>query len=153
MSLPDNMIESSQRRVAPSARAEMAARLQKMFDLRSAGDIDGLMEHLAEDVVLFPRTTWRYCNFPYTLRGKAAVREAFLQRRVNYIFLRSTIHRVLIDGDQVMAHRTGRTRPRGGGPATTFDCVDYLRFRDGLVVEFNEFCDGAARELVVHFPY
>ena len=153
MSFPDEILEDSAPRVPPTKRAEMAARLQRMFDLRSAGDIDGLMEYLAEDVVLFPPTSWRYCRFPYTLRGKAAVREAFLQRRVNYIFLRSTINRLLIDGDEVIAHRTGRTQPRGGGPVTTFDCVDVLRFRDGLLVEFNEFCDGAARDLVVNFPY
>jgi len=153
MSFPDNILGSSTPRVSANARAEMAGRLQRMLDLRSAGDIDGLMEYMADDVVMFPPTSWRYCRFPYTLRGKPAVREAFLLRRVNYIFLRSTINRLLIDGDEVIAHRTGRTQPRGGGPVTTFDCIDLLRFRDELVVEFNEFCDGAARELVVNFPY
>jgi ketosteroid isomerase-like protein len=60
---------------------------------------------------------------------------------------------VLIDGDQVAVHRTGQTRPRGGGDLITFDSVDFLRFRDGLIVEFTEFADGAAREIINNYPY
>lgn len=134
-------------------RAFIAARLQKMYDLRSAGDIDGMLEYAAEDIVCYPPTSWGYSRFPYTLYGKQALREASLLRRINYIFLPSTLNRILIDGDEVLVYRTGQVQPRGGGPVVTFDAVDIFRFRDGLVVEFNEFCDGAAREFVVNFPY
>ena len=137
----------------PWDRARMAAHLKTLFALRAAGDIDGLMVYVAEDVVCFPPTSWGYSRFPRTLYGKAAVREAFLQRRINYTFHEQTLHRLLIDGDQVILHRTGRTRRRGGGDLVVYDSVDILRFRDGLIVEFSEFPDGAARDIMVNYPF
>ena len=136
-----------------TGRALIQQRLEAMFALRAADDIDGLMTYLADDVVCFPPTNWGYSRFPYTLYGKAAVREAFLLRLVNYTFLPTKIHRILIDGDQAIVHRTGRLQSGGGGKVHVYDSVDTFRFRDGLVVEFNEVCDGTARDFVVNFPF
>ncbi len=137
----------------PSGRALIQKRIQEIFALRVAGDIEGLMAYVADEVVCFPATNWGHARYPYTLRGKAAVREAFLLREVNYAILPSTIHRILIDGDQAIVYRTCQVQSRGGGKRLTFDSVDTFRFRDGLVIEFNELCDGTAREFVINFPF
>ena len=137
----------------PSSRALIQKRIQEVFALRVAGDIEGMLAYVADDVVCFPPTNWGHARYPYTLRGKAAVREAFLLREVNYAILPSKIHRILIDGDQAIVYRTCHVQSRGGGKRLTFDSVDTFRFRDGLVVEFNELCDGTAREFVINFPF
>jgi ketosteroid isomerase-like protein len=134
-------------------RAETLSRLTTMWQLRAAGDIDGMMAFAADDVVCFPPSSWGGARFPFTLRGKAAVREAMWQRHIHFIYSPTVIHRLLIDGDEVVVHRTSQSRPRGGGVLSTYDCVDFLRLRDGLIVEAAEFCDGAACEAVVNFPY
>ena len=136
-----------------SGRALIQRRLQEMFALRVAGDIEGMLAYVADDVVCFPRTNWGHARYPYTLRGKAAVREAFVLRQINYAILPSKIHRTLIDGDHAIVYRTCQVRSRGGGKILTFDSIDTFRFRDRLVVEFNELCDGTAREFVVNFPF
>ena len=63
------------------------------------------------------------------------------------------VHRIIIDGDEAAVHRTTTIRERGTGALHTFDCVNFLRFRDGLVSEFQEFPDGSAYEAVINFPH
>ena len=118
-----------------------------------AGDIDGMLVYLAPDIVVFPETTWGYARYSRKIIGKEAVREAFRQRHINYVNLGSTVHRMLIDGDQAVVHRTTTIRERGSDVGYTFDSVDFFRFRDGLIVEFCELPDGSAYNAVVNFPH
>jgi ketosteroid isomerase-like protein len=127
--------------------------VKQLFERRTAGDIDGMMEFVAPDIVCFPPTSWGHARYPVTLRGREAVREAFKQRHINYVNMSTTMHRILVDGDQVAVHRTTRIRERGGAAEHTFDCIDFLRFRDGLVVEFQELPDGSAYDAVINFPH
>jgi ketosteroid isomerase-like protein len=128
-------------------------RLKAIFTRREAGDIDGMLDLVAPDIVCFPPSTWRHARYPRTIVGKEAVREAFSQRHINYVNMVSTVHRILIDGDEAAVHRTTSIRERGSGISYTFDCVDFFRFRDGLVVEFQEFPDGSAYDAVINFPH
>ncbi len=141
------------RRLNEVDRELIASRLKAIFARRAAGDIDGMLDFVAPDIVCFPETTWRHARYPRRIVGKEAVREAFWQRHINYVNLDTTVHRLLIDGDQAAVHRTTTIRERGSGVTHTFDSVDFFRFRDGLVVEFCELPDGSARDAVVNFPH
>ena len=127
--------------------------LDKFFARRAAGDIDGMLELVADDIVCFPNTSWRHARYPRRIVGKESLREALHQRHVNYILMETVIHRTLIDGDQAAAHLTMTMRERGGGVTYTFDSVDWLRFRHGQIVEFCALPDGSAYDAVVHFPH
>ncbi len=127
--------------------------MNKFFARRASGDIDGMLELVGPEIVCFPNTTWRHARYPRRIVGKEALREAMRQRHINYVPLGTVIHRTLIDGDQVAVHLTTTLRERGGGVTYTFDCVDFLRFRDGLIVEFCALPDGSAHDAVVHFPH
>ena len=131
----------------------IANMLQSLFARRKAGDVDGMMNFLAADLVCFPNTSWGHARYPRAIVGKDAVREAFWQRHIKYVTLESTVHRVLIDGDSAAVHRTTRICERGGGDAIVFDAVDFFRFRDCLIVEFCEFPDGTAYDAVINFPH
>ena len=74
--------------------------IKTLFNRRTAGDIDGMVELVSPDIVCFPVSTWGYARFPRPIIGKEAVREAFQQRHINYVNVKSTVHRMLIDGDQ-----------------------------------------------------
>jgi len=134
-------------------RQQMRERLKAIFERREAGDIDGMLEFVAPDIVCFPASTWRHARYPRPIVGRQAVREAFLQRHINYVNMVSTVRRILVSGDEAVVHRTTAIREHGSGIAYTFDCVDFFRFRDGLVIEFQEFPDGSAYEAVINFPH
>jgi ketosteroid isomerase-like protein len=141
------------RRLGEIDRGIIERVLNAFIELRMAGDIDGMLEYATPDIVCFPETTWRHARYPRPIIGKEAVREAFKQRHINYITLRSVVHRAVIDGDQAAVRRSTTIRGRGGGADCSFDSIDFLRFRDGLVTELCELPDGRAHDVVVNFPH
>jgi ketosteroid isomerase-like protein len=134
-------------------RELIIANVKAIFARRQAGDIEGMLDFVAPDIVCFADTTWRHARYPRKIVGKEAVREAFLQRHINYVNLSSVVRRMLIDGDQAAVHRTTTIRERGSDVTYTFDAVDFFRFRDGLVTEFSELPDGSAFDAVINFPF
>ncbi len=127
--------------------------LKTLSQRRIAGDIDGVMKLFSADVVLFPESSWGFANYARKVTGTDAVRESLRQRHINYVITKDVIHRILIDGDQAAVHRSVAVRERGGGGTCEFDCIDFLRFRDGLIVEFQACPDGMARKVVVNYPH
>jgi ketosteroid isomerase-like protein len=128
-------------------------RVVAIFAHLEDGNIDRMLDFATDDVVCFPPSTWSYAVYSRRIVGKAAVREALRQRDINYDRMISTVHRIIIDGDEAAVHRTTTIRERGSGALHTFDCVNFLRFRDGLVSEFQEFPDGSAYDAVINFPH
>lgn len=128
------------------------ARVRAIFDLREMGDIPGMMKYAAPDIVCFPHDFWRPVAFPRPVQGYEAVFEVFRLRNAHYENLASEIHRLLVDGDHVAVHRTVTLRDRGGSDVYTYNAVDFLRFREGLVVEFSELPDSSARQVIENFP-
>ena len=124
---------------------ELIERRVRMFcELRADGDLSSMLEYAAADVRCFLRGHWSLAIYPWPLVGKEAVAEAYRQLNIRYENLGSIIHELLIDGDRVALHRSTSIRNRGGGQIHTFDVIDFIRFRDELVVEFSEYCDPAA---------
>jgi ketosteroid isomerase-like protein len=128
-------------------------RVISIFAHWEAGNIDRMLDFATDDIVYFPPSTWRYAAYLRRIVGKDAVREALRQREINYDRMTSTVHRIVVDGDEAAVHRTTTLRERGTGALHTFDCVNFLRFRDGLVSELQEFPDGSAYEAVINFPH
>ncbi len=149
----DVQMLATTRLLCEADRELIANVLKSLFAHRKAGDLDGMMNLVAADIVCFPGTSWGFARYPRPIVGKDAVREAFWQRHIKYVTLESTVHRLLIDGDSAAVHRTTKIRERGGGDALTFDAVDFFRFRDGLIVEFSELPDGTAYDAVINFPH
>ena len=141
------------RRLCEVDRELIGSVLRSLYACRAAGDIDGMLNLLAADVVCFPDRTWGHAYYPRSIAGKEAVREAFLQRHINYVIVEVQVHRTLIDGDQAAVHRTTKLRERGSGVTYTYDSVSFFRFRDGLITELSELPDGSALEAVINFPH
>jgi ketosteroid isomerase-like protein len=140
------------RRLGELDRAHILKVLEKFFARRAVGDVEGVLELVAPEIVFFANESWRY-GYPRRIVGKEALREMLRQRHVNYVVLDSIVRRMLIDGHQAAVHSSIALRGRGGGDAHEFDCIEFLSFRDGLILEFDALPDGSAREVVVNFPY
>lgn len=141
------------RRLSEIDRDLIGSLLQTFFARRAAGDIEGMLNFISPDVVCFPDKSWGYAFYPRRIVGKDAMREAMRQRHINYVLAEMQVHRMLIDGDQAVVHRTTTLRERGSGVAVTFDSVAFFRFRDGLITEISDLPDGCAVEVVRNVPH
>jgi steroid delta-isomerase-like uncharacterized protein len=107
-----------------------------LYELISAGDIDGFGEHVAEDFV-------EHEELPGLEPSKEGVKELFRIYRAAFPDLRMEAEDVLVSGDKVVARARATGTHRGeflGMPATgksiDVQLIDIIRFGD----------DGLARE-------
>jgi ketosteroid isomerase-like protein len=119
-------------------------RVHALLEMRAAGNLRGMLDHAAEDIVYNVRGNW--AAFPYTrpVHGKKLVAEALAMIGVQFENLGSVVHDLVIDGERVAIRRTATIRHRGTGKVGEVDIADFVRFRDGLVVEFTEVADSMA---------
>jgi len=132
------------RRLGALDREMIEHRLRAIFERRAEGDVPGMLEYAAEDILYSTRGNWTLYPFVRTVRGKEAVRQILATVDVMYENFGSTIHELVIDGDRAALHRTSHLRNRGTGERISIDVCDFARFRDGLIVEFAEYPDSAA---------
>ncbi|WP_374545119.1 nuclear transport factor 2 family protein [Rhodoblastus sp.] len=132
------------RRLGAVDREMIEQRIRTMVRMHSDGNLHGLFDLVADEVVYNVRGGW--ITFPYAkpVRGKKDVAAAMAMISVRFENLGSVIHNLVIDGDRAAFLRTATIRHRGTGKTGDVDVVDFIRFRDGLVVEFTEIADSAA---------
>jgi ketosteroid isomerase-like protein len=133
------------RKLGELDRESIEKRVRRFFELRAGGDFDGLMGLAAADVRWFLRGHWSVSVYKRPLIGKQEIAEAYRELNIQYENLGSVIHELLIDGDRVALHRSTTIRNRGEGHIHTFDVINFIRFREGLIVEFSEYPDAGAR--------
>jgi ketosteroid isomerase-like protein len=132
------------RKLAALDRELIEQRVRAMVRIHSEGNLRGVFEFVADDVVYHVRGGW--ITFPYSkpVRGKKEVAAAMAMISIAFENLGSVIHNLIIDGDKAAFRRSATIRHRGTGMIGNVDIIDFIRFRDGLVVEFNEIADAAA---------
>ena len=134
--LPDIKVVDSPPTTGEGGAMDHAATIRRMYDLLSAGDIDGFGELVADDFVEHEET-------PGLEPTKEGVKQFFHMYRTAFPDLRMEPQDILASGDKVVA----RTRATGtnqgefmGMPATgksvDVQLIDIIRFGD----------DGLARE-------
>ena len=112
------------------------ATMRRLYELISAGDIDGFGEHLADEFVEHEETP----GFEPTKEG---VKQMFHMYRAAFPDLRIEAEDVLVDGDKVVARARATGTHQGefmGMPATgksvDIQLIDIIRFgEDGLARE------------------
>jgi ketosteroid isomerase-like protein len=136
--------DDASRRLAALDRELIEQRVRAMVRMHAEGNLHGLFDFVADDVVYNVRGGW--ITFPYAeaVRGKKNAAAAIAMISVQFENLGSVIHDLAIDGDRAAFRRTARIRHRGTSKTGDVDVVDFIRFRDGLVVEFTEIADSAA---------
>jgi ketosteroid isomerase-like protein len=135
--------EETIRKLGVVDRELIEKRIHAMARLHSDGNLRGMLDLVADDIVFNVRGNW--LTFPYTrpIRGKKQVAETMAMIAVQFQTLGSVIHELVIDGDRVAVRRTAKIRHRGTGKVGEVDIAGFIRFRDGLVVELTEIADSA----------
>jgi steroid delta-isomerase-like uncharacterized protein len=114
-----------------------ASTMRRLYELISAGDIDGFGEHLADDFVEHEE------GLPGLERSKDGVKQLFHVLRSAFPDLRMEPEDVLVAGDTLVARVRATGTHRGefmGMPATgrsiDVQLIDIIRFADdGMAVE------------------
>jgi ketosteroid isomerase-like protein len=132
------------RKLGEVDRELIERRVHTLLEMRAAGNLRGMLDYAAENIQYNVRGNW--AAFPYTrpVKGKKLVAEALTMIAIQFEDLGSIVHDLVIDGNQVAMRRTVKLRHRGTGKVGEVDVADFVRFRDGLVVEFTEVADSMA---------
>jgi ketosteroid isomerase-like protein len=118
-------------------------RVRAIFGCLVAGDLDGIEKYAAPDLA-YTGGTWRSYPFLKACHGRDACMAMLREVTIYFEILACEIDRIAIDGDRVALHRRARIRNRGAGVVVEIDICNFMRFRDGLVVEFSEYPDTMA---------
>jgi ketosteroid isomerase-like protein len=134
-------------------RALMERVALDFFALRKKGDVAAMLGRLAPDFIHNPRGDWTKPPFMPGLCDRATFAAALRLVNVEFEDLGGEIHELLVDGDEVAAHRTVRLRNRGSGGIVRVD--EWIRFRvsAGLIVELASYVDSAMIARVEWPPY
>jgi ketosteroid isomerase-like protein len=117
-------------------------RVRALFEMRAAGNLRGMLEYVAEDIVFNVRGVWAAFPYAHPVHGKKLVADAIAMIAVQFENMGSVVHDLIIDGERVAIRRTARLRHRGTGKVGEVAFADFIRFRDGLIVEFTEVADS-----------
>ena len=118
-------------------------RVRRLLQLRRDNNLREVMDYVADDMVFDVRGSGMAFPHAGPVKGKANVARAFMSIATQYENLNSTVHSLIIDGEQVALRRTARVRHRGTNRIADVDVADFIRFRDGLVVALSEVVDSA----------
>jgi ketosteroid isomerase-like protein len=127
-----------------SDRDLMERRIHALLKMREDGDLAGLLSIAAPDITYDIRGNWAAFPFSEPVRGKAMTAQALSMIAIHCENLGNVVNDIVIDGDRVAVRRTATIRHRGTGKVGAVEISDFVRFRDGMVVELVENADPVA---------
>ena len=126
-------------------RDEFADRVARLIGARVASNMEELGGFLDPNVSLTiigdPLSIY---PFPNRRFGREAVLELIISLQSTFSYRNIEIMDMIIDGDSVVVMRRARLVHRGTGRSRLVHLNDWLRFRNGLVVEIIQLNDNQA---------
>ncbi|MCX7898563.1 MAG: nuclear transport factor 2 family protein [Methylocystis sp.] len=123
---------------------DVRQRVHEIIKRRMSGDIDGMARYFFEDVQLNYNCAklWRYP--PVKWRGREALITHTRDTDVNVEPLDYEVTAILVDGDRCAVRWRSNWRHRGTGRHLKLDMAHFLRWRNDLVIEMDEYIDHHA---------
>lgn len=127
-------------------------RIRHIFEARAAGDVSPTGEYTAEDVIV-RFDNWRGAPGRLVFKGKAEASAGMRELNILIENFGSRINSLVIDGERGALCRTARVRNRGTGATVELEICDFFVFRDGLIIQWDEYVDTVGlRRLVMQDP-
>jgi ketosteroid isomerase-like protein len=121
--------------------SETRRRVHEIVRSRMTYDVPTLIGHFVEDVELNYSCSRLGLVPPGQWRGRDALRAHLRRVDVDYEPMESEILSVLVEGDKTALRWLSSWRHRATGQIHCMDMAHFLRWRNGLVSEMNEFRD------------
>jgi ketosteroid isomerase-like protein len=111
------------------------------YEARTRGDVDGTMQYFAEDCSFHIAGSPALGSMCQKIHGSAALRPLMeaLITRWDFSGLRTTD--MWVDGNTVIARRSGPIRDVATGDVSDTTFVDLISFHNGRIAAFEEFVD------------
>jgi ketosteroid isomerase-like protein len=117
------------------------ASVQQIYDAYSKGDVERFAAFLDDNMDWVLHAPVEIFSFAGQRKGRAAVLEALAGIANEYELTSYEPQIMIADGEQAAVMSDVRFRQRKSGRMLRFRIADFLRFRNGKLVEFREFID------------
>jgi ketosteroid isomerase-like protein len=117
------------------------AAVTALYDAYARRDFDRVAAYIDDDIDWIIYAPINIFPFVGARRGKAAVLEALGGIARDYELERYEPKIILIEGDRAAVLSEVAFRQRASGRVLSFQLANFLRWRDGRVVEFREFAN------------
>jgi ketosteroid isomerase-like protein len=120
---------------------DLKARLYEFYEAASAGNLDAFADMLDEDIDFTTNAPAEVFSYLGRRRGRAEVKE--MLRAVHNEFESMTFLplSLVIEGEAASALVSVQGTQRATGASIQFFAAHFIRFRDGLVVEYRSVID------------
>jgi ketosteroid isomerase-like protein len=112
-----------------------------LYAAYARGDAERIAELIDDDIDWIIHGPMQIFPFAGHRRGKMAVLEALGALAKDYMLERYEPRSMLVDGDRAAVRSDVAFKQRATGRTLRFHIANFLRFRDGRVVEFREFAN------------
>jgi ketosteroid isomerase-like protein len=112
-----------------------------LYAAYARGDAERIAELIDDDIDWIIHGPMQIFPFAGHRRGKMAVLEALGALAKDYMLERYEPRSMLVDGDRAAVMSDVAFKQRATGRTLRFHIANFLRFRDGRVVEFREFAN------------
>ncbi len=127
-----------------SGTAVLKEKLSHLYAARRRGEADVFAAGFAEDGVFHILGDSRLIPEAGPRQGRRAVASVINQCYRNYEYVDALVVDVIADINHACIRRHLTLRSRETGAVGDFDVMDFIRFRDGEIVELVQFIDTAS---------
>ena len=117
------------------------AAVQEMYDAYKQGDGDRIVNIIDDEIDWIIYAPVQIFGFAGARHGKAAVIEALAAIAKDYALERHEVQTVIVEGDRAAVMAEMAFTQRTTGRLIRMRVANFLRFREGRLVEFREFND------------
>lgn len=119
-------------------------RLSELYAARRNGNAEGFADGFAEDGVMRIMADSRLVPEAGPFHGRAAIAKGIRKLFENYEYVDGLIVDIVADVDLAVIRRQLTLRSRVTGAIGDFDVADFIRFRNGEIVELTQYMDTAS---------
>jgi ketosteroid isomerase-like protein len=117
------------------------AAVNDLYDAYAKGDGERVARYIDDQIDWVIHGPVQVFPFAGARRGKHAVLEALGAIAKDYSVERYVPQQVVVDGDNAAVMSNVAFKQRATGRVLSFHVADFMRFRDGRIVEFREFAN------------
>jgi ketosteroid isomerase-like protein len=130
------------------------AAVQELYAAYQRGDRDGVASLIDDEVDWTIYGPVEVFAFAGHRQGKPGALASLAGIAQNYALDRYDLEAVVVDGDRAAVMSDVAFTQRATGRLLRFHVADFLRFRNGRLVEFREFCDSfdVVAQALGHYP-
>ncbi len=120
---------------------ETRANVRQMYDAYAKGDAERFAAFLDDNLDWVIHAPIEVFSFAGQRKGKVAVLEALAGIADDYELKKYDVQYMIVDGERAAVLSEVRFVQRSSGRMLAFRIADFVRFRNGKLVEFREFTD------------